>query len=135
MAAVGDLGRELDRPLERVEIVAERIRPARRPEADGRRDPPEQVVGGDQNTILEQRQLTVGMTRGGDDVPAVETVTVVDELGVQDRPDERLVEQSLADQLLGDGLRHPVRAEPADQHLRPLLVLPDEAGLAVSKRP
>ena len=45
VAGQRDLGRELDRPLERLEEVAERVGTARGPEPDGRRDPPEQVVG------------------------------------------------------------------------------------------
>ena len=40
-----DRRRELDRPLQRLDVVAERIEPALRPEADGRRDPSEQMVG------------------------------------------------------------------------------------------
>ena len=39
VAAVGDLRSDLDRPLEGVEVVAERVGPARRPEPDRRRDP------------------------------------------------------------------------------------------------
>ena len=64
VAAVGDRGRKIDRPLERPEVIPERIRPARGPEADRRRDAGEQVIGGDQHTVLEQGQLTVGVARG-----------------------------------------------------------------------
>ena len=64
--------RELDRPLERVEVVAERVGPARRPEADGRRDRIEKVVGGDEHAVPEQAQLAVGVTGRRDDLPAVD---------------------------------------------------------------
>ena len=129
VAAVGDLGRERDRPLEGVEVVAERVGPARRPEADGRRDPREQVVGGDQDTVPEQRQLAVGMARGGHELPAVEAVAVVDELGIRDRPQEGAEQQPLPDQLLGDRFGDAVQVEPVREDVRPAVVLPDELGL------
>ena len=44
-----ETGRELDRPPQRVEVVAERVGPALGPEADRGRDPAEQVVGGDED--------------------------------------------------------------------------------------
>ena len=45
---------ELDRAVEGGEEVAQRIGTARRPEADRRRDAPEQVVGGDQNAVAQE---------------------------------------------------------------------------------
>ena len=102
VAAVGDRRSEVDRPLQRPEVVPERVGPARGPEPDRRRDPREQVVGGDQDAVLEQGQLPVGVARGGDDLPAVQAVAVVDELGVDDGPDERPEELALPEQLLGD---------------------------------
>ena len=63
---------ELDRPVERRKEVGERIRPARRPQPDRRRDPAEQVVRGDQDAVLQQAELAVGVPRRRDELPAVE---------------------------------------------------------------
>ena len=70
------------------------------------------MVGGDQDPVIEQRQLAVGVARGGDDLPAVEAVAVVDELGVEGRPDERPEELALGEQLLGDMVGDAVAPEP-----------------------
>ena len=72
MPAVGNRGSELDRPLEGAEVIPERVRSARGPEAHGRRDPREQVIGCDQHAVVEQRQLAVGVARRRDELPAVE---------------------------------------------------------------
>ena len=63
---------ERDRRLERAEIVAERVGPAPRPEPHGRRDPAEEMVGGDEHAVAQQHQLAVGMAGRGDGLPAVD---------------------------------------------------------------
>ena len=63
---------ELDRAVERGEVVAERIGAARRPEPDGRRDAAEQMVGGDEHAVAEEAELAVGVARRGDELPAVD---------------------------------------------------------------
>ena len=82
------------------------------------------MVGRDQDSILEQGQLAVGVTRGGDDLPTMQAVAVLDELGIEDRPDERPEELTLLEQLLRHLVRDPVAPEPAGEVDRPLLVLP-----------
>ena len=77
-----DRRRELDRPLQRLDVVAQRIGPALRPEAHRRRDPPQQVVGGDEHVVREEAELAVGVARSRDELPAVETVSVFDEVRV-----------------------------------------------------
>ncbi len=85
VTAVGDRGRELDRALERLDVVAERIGSALRPEPDGRGDPREKVIGCNQDAVSQKRQLTVGVAGRGNDLPAVQQLPVVDELGARRR--------------------------------------------------
>ena len=134
VAGKRDLGRQLDRPLERLEEVAERIGPAGRPEPDGRRDPAEQVVGRDEHAPLQQAELPVGVPGRGDELPAVEAVAVVDEDRVALEADERPVDVARADQLLGDLARDAVGAEPLGDPLGPVRVPPDELALRVVER-
>ena len=54
---------ELDRAVERSEVVAERIGPARGPEPDGRRDAAEQMIRGDEHAVADKAELTVRVTR------------------------------------------------------------------------
>ncbi len=74
-----DPRRELDRALERREVVAERIRTARRPEAHGRGDPSQEVVGRDEDAVLQETELTVGVTGCSDELPAVQRFARLDE--------------------------------------------------------
>ena len=87
-----DLRRQLDRPLQRLDVVPERIGAALRPEADRRRDPPEQVVGRDEHPVLEEAELAVGMPGRRHELPAVEPVAVAHELRVGLIADERAVD-------------------------------------------
>jgi hypothetical protein len=128
-------GLEVDRRPERVEVVPERIGAARRPEADGRRDTPEQVVGGDQHALPEQHQLAVGVTRGGNCLPAVDDVTGIEQVGVRPVADERPVGRSLLDQLVRHVRWDAVPAEPVDEHVAPVLTAPDERALGVVHPP
>ena len=59
MTSVCDPRREGDRPLERGEIVAERIRPALGVEADRWRDVEQEVVAGNQDAVAEEAQMPV----------------------------------------------------------------------------
>ena len=65
-----DLGIELDRPVERGEVVAERIRPARRPETDGRRERPKEMVGRDEDAVANEAQLPIGVAWRGNRAPS-----------------------------------------------------------------
>ena len=122
-------------PLERAEVVAERVGPARGPEPDRRRDRREQVVGGDQDAVLEQRQLAVRVPRGGDDLPAVERVAVVDEHGVGDRLMNGRSAPPCSDQLLRDRRRDAVAVEPGRERLDHSSFCPDERSLLGVDRP
>ena len=84
--------------------------------------------------ILEQAELTVGVPWRGHELPAVEVVAVVDQHRIALEADERPVDVAGADQLLGDLVRHAVRAEPAGDPLRPVRVSPHELALGVVER-
>ena len=101
--------RELDRPLERLDVVAERVGPALGPEPDRRRDPAEEMIGGDEDPVLEHAQLPVRVTRCCDELPAVEPLACEhpDRIGLI--ADEGRVDRARLDQLLGDRPRHAVR--------------------------
>ena len=134
VAGQRDPRRELDRAVERREVVAERIGPARRPEPDRRRDPAEQMIGGDEHAVAEQAELTVGVTRCGDELPAVDVLAGLDEDRVALVADERPVDGALADELLGHVVGRAVELEPVDEPLRPVGVPPDELALRVVER-
>ena len=74
------------------------------------------------------------MARRGDELPAVERVTVVDEHRIALEADERPVDVAGADQLLRDLGRDAVGDEPVGDPLRPVRVVPDELALGVVER-
>ena len=85
------------------EVVAERVGAALGPEADGRRDRVEQVVGCDENAVTQQAQLPVGVAGGGNDCPAVASRLPASMwIGFFVEADVRPVEGALADQLVRD---------------------------------
>ena len=96
VAGQRDAGCELDRPVERGEVVAERIGAAGRPQADRRRDPPEEVIRGDEHAVAQQAQLPVGVARRGDELPAVDVLARLDEDRIPLVADERPVDGALA---------------------------------------
>ena len=67
-----DRGSALDDGLERLEVIAEWIGPARGPQPDRRGDRVEEVIGGEQHPVAKQRQLPVRVPGGSDDLPALE---------------------------------------------------------------
>ena len=127
--------RQLDRPVERREVVAQRIGTARRPEPDRRRDPPEQMIRGDQHAVAKEAELPVGVTGCGDELPAVDLLARLDEDRVALVADERPVHGALADELVRDVVGRAVEPEPVDEPLRPGGVPPDELALRVVERP
>ena len=62
VSGVDDPRRELDRPLERSQIVPERVRPALRVEAHRRRDSLQEMIAGDQHAVTEKAEVAVGVT-------------------------------------------------------------------------
>jgi hypothetical protein len=128
-------GLEVDRRPERVEVVAQRVGPARGPQADRGRDPPEDVVGGDQHAVAEEHQLAVRVARRGDRLPALDLVTRVEQVGVGPVADEGPVARALLDQLVRHVRRDAVAPEPLHQHAAPVALPPDERTLLVVDAP
>ena len=131
----GERRLERDRLLERVEVVAERVGPALRPEADGRRDAVEEMIGGDEGPVAVEHQLAVRMPGRGDGLPAVHEVAGLEQLGVGLEADERPVHRPLLDQLGGHLVGDAVPAEPVDEHVGPVVSAPDERALLVVEPP
>ena len=134
MARQRDARSELRRPLERPEEVTERVGAARRPEADGGRDPGQQVIGGDEDAVLEQAELAVGVPWRCDELPAVEVLARLDEDGIALVADERAVERALPDELRGDVVGDAVQLEPVPDPLGPVRIPPHELALRVVER-
>src|SRR5215468_12277970 len=111
VSRIEDAWGELDRPLERLEVVAERIRTAVRVEADGGRDRPQQMVAGDQDAVAQEPQLAVGMPRQLDHLPAGERAALVQEIRIERVLDERREHVTLFDPLVRDLRRRTVLAE------------------------
>ncbi len=117
------------------EIVAERVGPALRPEADGRRDAVEEMIGGDEGPVAVEHQLAVRMPWRGDGLPAVHEVAGLEQLGVGLEADELPVHGPLLDQLGGHPVGDTVPAEPVDEHVGPVVSAPDERTLLVVEPP
>ena len=92
------------------------------------------MVGRHEHAVLEQAQLSVGVARCGDELPAVELLALGDEHGIALEADEGPVDVAGADQLLGDLARHAVGEEPLRDPLGPVGVPPDELALRVVER-
>ena len=90
---------ELDRPVERREVVAERVGPARGPEPDRGRDPLEQVIRGDEHAVAQEAQLPVRVPGRSDQLPPVDVLAGLDEDRVTLVADERPVDGALPDEL------------------------------------
>src|SRR5437016_5472156 len=121
VARIDDPRRELDRSLQRAQVVTERVRAAFRVEADGRSDAREQVIAADQLTVPKKTEMSVSVTRQFDDTPAVELAPLVQKLGIAGEADERRERVPLLDQLGGDRLRDAVRSEPRCDSVRPVV--------------
>jgi DNA repair photolyase len=120
---------QLDRLLQRGEVVAERVRPALGPEADRRRDRIEQVVGSDEDVVTEQAKLTVRVTGRRNDGPATHVIPGGDRRGRVVVADVRPVVGSLLDQLVRDVNRDSVPVEPIGEPLWPVVRAPHEPAL------
>ncbi len=131
MPRVDDARRQLDRPLERGEVVAERIGPAVRVEADGRRDPAEEMVAADEDSVAQKAQVPVRVAGQLDHLPRLEQASLVQQLGVDGVADERGEGVALRDQVGDDRLRDAVPSEPLGDPLRPVLAPPDALALCV----
>ena len=81
--------RELDRPLQRREVVAERVGARVRVEPDGRRDRAEEVVAGDEDAVAQEAEVAVRVAGKLEHLPAVDLVALGDPLGVAREADER----------------------------------------------
>src|SRR5207247_9741380 len=99
VARIDDAWRELDRALERADVVAERVGPTFGIEADRRGDPVQQMVAGDQHALAQEAEVPVCMARQFDDLPAGERAPLVEQVRVAGVPDEGRERMSLLDQL------------------------------------
>ena len=88
-------GRELDRSLERGEVVAQRVGPRVRVEADRRRDLLQQVVARDEHAVAQEADVPVRVARELEHLPAVHLVSLLQPLGVAREADERREEARL----------------------------------------
>jgi DNA repair photolyase len=128
---IDDAGCELDRPLERREVVAERIRPALRVEPDRRRDLLQQMVTADEDAVAQEADMPVGVTRQLDDVPPTDMAPLVQQLGVECVADEGREGVAFLDQPFRDVGRRAMTDEPRGHALRPVLTPPDALTLRV----
>src|SRR6188472_2158968 len=122
---------EGDRRLEGVEIVAERVGTASRPQPDRRSDRIEHVVGCDEHVVADEHQLAVRVAGCRDRAPSVDVVAGIEKPRIRLEADERPPEGTLLDQLLHHLVGHALTAEPVDEHVRPVASVPDEAALLV----
>ena len=129
VAGQRDPRRELDDPLQRRDVVAERVRPALRIEPDRRRDRIEDVVGSDEHAVAKQPELPVGVARERHRLPAVDPLARGDRRRVRHVADELRVGAAGAEQLVGDRAGDPVLPEPGCDALGPLRIAPDELAL------
>jgi hypothetical protein len=125
---------ELDRAVERRQVVAERIGPARRPEPDRRTDAIEEMVGGDEHTVAQEAQLAVGMAWRRNELPPVHVLAGLDEARIALVADERPVDGALADELGGHVVRSSVEPEPVEEPFGPRRIPPHELALRVVER-
>jgi DNA repair photolyase len=131
VARIDDAGRELDCALERCEVVAERIGTAVRIEADRGRDLVEQVVPADQDGVAEKAEMSVGVARQLDDVPACKLASFVEQLWIDRVANERRKRVTPRDEIRRHRLRHAVTDEPRGHAFRPVLGSPHSLALRV----
>jgi len=128
---VDDARRQLDRALERREVVAERVGATLGIETDGGRDPAQQVVATDENAVAEKSEMAVGVSGKLDDVPTLELTALVQELGVDRVADEWREGVALHDQVVRNGPGDSVPNEPGRHPLRPVFAPPHALALRV----
>src|SRR6266545_1326001 len=126
--------RELDRPLQRREVVAERIRTAFRVEADRRRDSAEDMVAPDQDAVAQKAQVPVGVARQLDHAPVLQVAALVEQLRIDRIADERRERVTLHDQIVGHRRGNAMTDEPGRHPLRPVVASPDPLALSVVER-
>ena len=131
VAGQGDTGVQGDRRLEGVEIVAQRVGAASRPQPDRRGDRIEHVVGCDEHVVADEHQLAVGVAGCRDRAPSADVVAGIEKPRIGLEADERPPEGTLLDQLPHDLVGHALTPEPVDEHVRPVASVPDEAALLV----
>ena len=81
----GQPRRELGDALQRGDEVAERVRAAIRVEADGRRDPREEMVACDQHAVLQEADVPVGVAGKLEDAPAGDLVALAERVRARGR--------------------------------------------------
>ena len=113
---VGDARRELLDPVQRLEVVAERVGTRVRIEADGGCDLAEDRVSRDHHSVSEQHDVAVRMTAQDLDAPAVDLVPRIEQLRPFDPVHRRHQPLGLScdpvDRQARHAVRRPVRDEP-----------------------
>src|ERR1051325_7443666 len=80
---------ELDRALERGEVLAERVGARVGIEAHGRRDRAEQVIAGNEDAVAQQAEMAVCVTGQLEDLPTGDLFALPDRPRVAREADER----------------------------------------------
>src|SRR5207247_1512262 len=95
------------------EVVAKRVRARVRIEADGRRDPRQQVVSGDHHVSGEEADVSVRVAGKLPDAPAVDHVACLELLGIARVADEGPQRVARLPEVAGDVGWGAVEREPA----------------------
>ena len=80
---------ELGDPPQGAQVVGQRIGRGPRPEPDVGRDAPQQRVTGDEHAVTQQREVTVGVARQVEHLPAADRLSGLERLGILRVVDER----------------------------------------------
>jgi branched-chain amino acid transport system ATP-binding protein len=131
VAGERDPRRQLCDAVERLQVVAERIRPGVRIEPDGRADLRQQCIARDQDSLAEECEMAVGVSRQVNDLPAGDLVAGLQALGLEIGVNKSLESLRVAPAGSDLAFRHPVREQVPCEALRRSSVSPDTPALLV----
>src|SRR4051794_10998259 len=123
---------QLDRALERVEVIAQWIGAALGIQADRRRDRLQQMIAADEHAVVAQEtDVPVRMTRQLDDLPLGKRAPPVQQVRAARISDEGRERMALLDQLVGTLGRDAMLREPVRHALGPVVAAPHPLALRV----
>src|SRR4051794_3771864 len=132
VAGIDDTRCQLDRALERVEVIAQWIGAALGIQADRRRDRLQEMIAADQHAVVAQEtDVPVRMSWQLDDLPGGKRAALVQQVRAACIPDEGRERMALLDQLVGIFGRDAVLREPVRHALGPVVGTPDPLALRV----
>jgi len=131
VSRVDDARRELDRALEGSEVIPEWVGTAFRIETDRRGNLLQQMVTADQHIVTEKAEMSVGVARQLDDVPAGKLASLVEQLRVDRVAHERGERVAPGDEIRRHRLRDAVTDEPLGHAFRPVVAPPHPLALRV----